>query len=430
MGNVTVVGAQWGDEGKGKIVDWLSSQADIVVRFQGGNNAGHTIVVNKKKIALSLLPSGVIRKGKLSLIGNGVVVNPQALLDEIEKLKNNSVVISKKNLVISENATIIFSFHRKIDVIREKQKGPNKIGTTGRGIGPAYEDKVGRRAVRLGDLKNEENLRKKIENIVNYHNTVLSGLNSESIKVDEIIKEIKLYKKKILNFVGRIQPIFKKAKVDRKKILFEGAQGVLLDVDHGTYPYVTSSNTLPSSASTGTGISVKQLGFLLGIVKSYTTRVGSGPFPSEQKNQIGNKLGEIGNEFGTVTGRQRRCGWFDAMIVKHSLETSGIDGIALTKLDVLDDFDEIKICIGYKLNGKRIDYFPNMDFEQAKVKPIYEIHRGWKEDTQGAKNWSQLPALAIKYVRRIEELLETQVVILSTSPKREDTITVKDPFIG
>ena len=430
MGNVTVVGAQWGDEGKGKIVDWLSSQADIVVRFQGGNNAGHTIVVNKKKIALSLLPSGVIRKGKLSLIGNGVVVNPQALLDEIEKLKNNSVVISKKNLVISENATIIFSFHRKIDVIREKQKGPNKIGTTGRGIGPAYEDKVGRRAVRLGDLKNEENLRKKIENIVNYHNTVLSGLNSESIKVNEIIKEIKLYKKKILNFVGRIQPIFKKAKVDRKKILFEGAQGVLLDVDHGTYPYVTSSNTLPSSASTGTGISVKQLGFLLGIVKSYTTRVGSGPFPSEQKNQIGNKLGEIGNEFGTVTGRQRRCGWFDAMIVKHSLETSGIDGIALTKLDVLDDFDEIKICIGYKLNGKRIDYFPNMDFEQAKVKPIYEIHRGWKEDTQGAKNWSQLPALAIKYVRRIEELLETQVVILSTSPKREDTITVKDPFIG
>ena len=430
MGNVTVVGAQWGDEGKGKIVDWLSSQADIVARFQGGNNAGHTIVVNKKKIALSLLPSGVIRKGKLSLIGNGVVVNPQALLDEIEKLKNNSVVISKKNLVISENATIIFSFHRKIDVIREKQKGPNKIGTTGRGIGPAYEDKVGRRAVRLGDLKNEENLRKKIENIVNYHNTVLSGLNSESIKVDEIIKEIKLYKKKILNFVGRIQPIFKKAKVDRKKILFEGAQGVLLDVDHGTYPYVTSSNTLPSSASTGTGISVKQLGFLLGIVKSYTTRVGSGPFPSEQKNQIGNKLGEIGNEFGTVTGRQRRCGWFDAMIVKHSLETSGIDGIALTKLDVLDDFDEIKICIGYKLNGKRIDYFPNMDFEQAKVKPIYEIHRGWKEDTQGAKNWSQLPALAIKYVRRIEELLETQVVILSTSPKREDTITVKDPFIG
>ena len=430
MGNVTVIGAQWGDEGKGKIVDWLSSQADIVARFQGGNNAGHTIVVNKKKIALSLLPSGVIRKGKLSLIGNGVVVNPQALLDEIEKLKNNSVVISKKNLVISENATIIFSFHRKIDVIREKQKGPNKIGTTGRGIGPAYEDKVGRRAVRLGDLKNEENLRKKIENIVNYHNTVLSGLNSESIKVDEIIKEIKLYKKKILNFVGRIQPIFKKAKVDRKKILFEGAQGVLLDVDHGTYPYVTSSNTLPSSASTGTGISVKQLGFLLGIVKSYTTRVGSGPFPSEQKNQIGNKLGEIGNEFGTVTGRQRRCGWFDAMIVKHSLETSGIDGIALTKLDVLDDFDEIKICIGYKLNGKRIDYFPNMDFEQAKVKPIYEIHRGWKEDTQGAKNWSQLPALAIKYVRRIEELLETQVVILSTSPKREDTITVKDPFIG
>ena len=429
MSNVTVIGAQWGDEGKGKIVDWLSHQADIVVRFQGGNNAGHTIVVNKKKIALSLLPSGIIRKEKLSLIGNGVVVNPQALLDEIDKLKKNRVVISKKNLVISENATIIFSFHRTIDIIRENLKGPKKIGTTGRGIGPAYEDKVGRRAVRLGDLKNEENLKKKIKNIVDFHNIVLLGLNAKLIKVEDIMKEIKLYKKKILNFVGRIQPIFNKAKIDGKKILFEGAQGVLLDVDHGTYPYVTSSNTLPSSASTGTGVSVKQLGFLLGIVKSYTTRVGGGPFPSEQKNTIGEKLGDIGNEFGTVTGRQRRCGWFDAVIVKHSLDTSGIDGIALTKLDVLDDFDEIKICTGYKLDGKRIDYFPNMDFEQANIKPIYETHKGWKENTQGARNWSQLPPLAIKYVRRIEELLKTPVVILSTSPKREDTITVKDPFI-
>ncbi len=429
MGNVTVIGSQWGDEGKGKIVDWLSNEADVVVRFQGGNNAGHTIVVNKKKIALSLLPSGIIRKKNLSIIGNGVVVNPKALLEEIKSIEKIGVKVSKKNLIISENASIIFSFHKIIDKIREKLKGPNKIGTTGRGIGPAYEDKVGRRAIRLGDLKNEINLKTKIKNILDYHNIILNGLDSESIKENQILNEIKEYKNEILKYVGRINPILKDSRINGKKILFEGAQGILLDVDHGTYPFVTSSNTLPSSASTGTGVSVKQLGFILGIVKAYTTRVGSGPFPSELKDNIGNKLGEIGNEFGTVTGRQRRCGWFDSVIVKHSLEISGVDGIALTKLDVLDTFKEIKICIGYELNNKKIDYFPNLDFEQIKLKPIYETHKGWMENTQGATSWSELPALAIKYVRRIEELLETQVSILSTSPRREDTIVVKNPFI-
>ncbi|PPR43508.1 MAG: Adenylosuccinate synthetase [Alphaproteobacteria bacterium MarineAlpha8_Bin1] len=429
MGNVTVIGSQWGDEGKGKIVDWLSNQADIVARFQGGNNAGHTIVVNKKKIALSLLPSGIIRKKK-SVIGNGVVVNPQALLDEIRSLKKVGINVSNKDLVISENASIIFSFHKNIDSIREKLKGPNKIGTTGRGIGPAYEDKVGRRAIRLGDLRNKENLKNKIKNILAYHNTILLGLGAKTIDEKEIMIEIESYRLEILKFVQRINPIFFKAKLSGQKILFEGAQGILLDVDHGTYPFVTSSNTLPSSASTGTGISIKQLGFILGIVKAYTTRVGSGPFPSELKNNIGTKLGKIGNEFGTVTGRQRRCGWFDSIIVKHSLEISGADGIALTKMDVLDNFEEIKICVGYKLKGKKIDYFPNLDFEQNNLQPIYEKHKGWMENTQGAKSWSELPALAIKYVRRVEELIGVPVVMLSTSPKREDTIVVKNPFIS
>ena len=383
----------------------------------------------KKKIALSLLPSGIIRQKK-SVIGNGVVVNPQALLDEIRSLKKVGINVSNKDLVISENASIIFSFHKNIDSIREKLKGPNKIGTTGRGIGPAYEDKVGRRAIRLGDLRNKENLKNKIKNILAYHNTILLGLGAKTIDEKEIMIEIESYRLEILKFVQRINPIFFKAKLSGQKILFEGAQGILLDVDHGTYPFVTSSNTLPSSASTGTGISIKQLGFILGIVKAYTTRVGSGPFPSELKNNIGTKLGKIGNEFGTVTGRQRRCGWFDSIIVKHSLEISGADGIALTKMDVLDNFEEIKICVGYKLKGKKIDYFPNLDFEQNNLQPIYEKHKGWMENTQGAKSWSELPALAIKYVRRVEELIGVPVVMLSTSPKREDTIVVKNPFIS
>ncbi len=429
MGNVTVVGAQWGDEGKGKIVDWLSNQADIVCRFQGGNNAGHTIVVKKKKIALSLLPSGIIRKNKISIIGNGVVVDPVALLEEIEKLNKFGVKVNSKNLIISENATIIFSFHKNIDKIREKRKGPNKIGTTGRGIGPAYEDKVGRRAIRFGDLIDEESLNEKIRNILDYHNIILQGLKSKPLKFDEIKKEISFFKKKIIRFVNRISPVLMGAKLKSKKVLFEGAQGILLDVDHGTYPYVTSSNTIPSNASSGSGVPVKQIGFILGIVKAYTTRVGSGPFPSELKNKIGQKLGTIGNEFGTVTGRQRRCGWFDAVIVKHSINVSGIDGIALTKLDVLDTFKEIKICTGYRLNGKKIDFFPSSEFKQKNLEPIYETHTGWMQNTQGSRSWAQLPALAIKFVRRVEELLGTQVSILSTSPRREDTILVKNPFI-
>ena len=428
MANVTVIGAQWGDEGKGKIVDWLSNQADIVLRFQGGNNAGHTIVVNKKKIALSLIPSGIIRKNTVSIIGNGVVVNPIALLDEIDKLKKFGLKISPKNLVLSENATIIFSFHRNIDKIRENRKGPNKIGTTGRGIGPAYEDKVGRRAIRFGDLKNQKFLEEKVRNILDYHNIILSGLKSKLLTFDEIISEINTFKNKILKYVQRTSPILNKARAEGKKILFEGAQGILLDIDHGTYPFVTSSNTLPSSASSGSGVSIKQIGFILGIVKAYTTRVGSGPFPSELKCDIGKKLGTIGNEFGTVTGRERRCGWFDAVIVKHSIEVSGMDGIALTKLDVLDTFDQIKICTGYKLNGKKINYFPHSESDQKKIEPIYEVHEGWVESTQRARSWSELPALAIKFVRRIEEVLETPISILSTSPRREDTILVKNPF--
>ncbi len=430
MPNVTVVGAQWGDEGKGKIVDWLSNEADIVVRFQGGNNAGHTIVVKKKKIALSLLPSGIIRKNKISIIGNGVVVNPQALLQEIKKLGVAGIKITKKNLRISENSSIIFSFHKKIDEVREKRKGPNKIGTTGRGIGPAYEDKVGRRAIRFVDITNDKLLKEKIKNTLEYHNILLSGLNSKLLTEEEIYDEINSYKKQILKYVDRISPILKKAKNEGKKILFEGAQGILLDVDHGTYPFVTSSNTLPSAASSGTGMPTKEIGYILGIVKAYTTRVGSGPFPTELSDSIGNKLGEIGNEFGTVTGRQRRCGWFDSVITRHSMEVSGIDGIALTKLDVLDNFEEIKICIGYKLENKQIDYFPLSELDQKNIKPIYESHKGWMTSTQGAKTWSDLPALAIKYVRRIEELLATQVSLLSTSPRREDTILVKNPFIG
>ena len=430
MRNVTVVGAQWGDEGKGKIVDWLSNLADIVVRFQGGNNAGHTIVVNKKKIALSLIPSGIIRKNKISIIGNGVVVNPTALLEEIRKLNVAGIKITKKNLRISENSSIIFNFHKKIDEIREERKGPNKIGTTGRGIGPAYEDRVGRRAIRFSDLANKEVLKEKIKNALDYHNIILAGLNSKLLTEKEINDEIDSYKKQILKYVDRTSKTLREAKRLGKKILFEGAQGVLLDIDHGTYPFVTSSNTLPSAASSGSGMSTKDIGYILGIVKAYTTRVGSGPFPSELSNSIGQKLGQIGNEFGTVTGRQRRCGWFDSVITRHSMEVAGIDGIALTKLDVLDSFKEIKICVGYKLNNKKIDYFPLSESDQRVIKPIYETHKGWMESTQGAKSWTDLPALAIKYVRRIEDLLQTQVSLLSTSPRREDTILVRNPFIG
>ena len=429
MSNVTVIGAQWGDEGKGKIVDWLSIKADVVVRFQGGNNAGHTIVVKKKKIALSLLPSGVLRKEKVAIIGNGVVINPKALIDEIKKIQNSGISISPKNLIIAENATIILNLHRKIDQLRENQKGINKIGTTGRGIGPAYEDKIGRRAIRISDLKNDFFLKKKVKSLLDFHNIVLKGLGVKELNVEEILKEINKFKKELLRYAKRVPEVLDKARKERKRILFEGAQGVLLDIDHGTYPFVTSSNTISGSAAVGSGVSPKQIGFILGIVKAYTTRVGSGPFPSEQDNDIGKKLGHIGNEFGTVTGRKRRCGWFDAVLTKYSINVSGINGIALTKLDVLDKFEEIKICVGYKLFNKEIHYFPSSEYEQENLIPIYETHLGWKQNTRGAKNWSSLPALAIKYVRRVEELIGAQVSILSTSPQRNDTIMVKDPFI-
>ncbi|MBH43760.1 MAG: adenylosuccinate synthase [Rickettsiales bacterium] len=428
MTNVTVIGAQWGDEGKGKIVDWLSNKADVVVRFQGGNNAGHTIVIKKKKIALSLLPSGVLRKEKIAIIGNGVVINPKALIEEINKIKKGGIKISPKNLIIAENASIILNLHRKIDKLREDQKGINKIGTTGRGIGPAYEDKVGRRAIRVSDLKNDSFLKKKIKSLLDFHNIVLKGLGVKELKVEEIFKEINQFKKELLRYAKRVPEVLERVRKERKRILFEGAQGVLLDIDHGTYPFVTSSNTISGSAAVGTGVSVKQIGFILGIVKAYTTRVGSGPFPSEQKNDIGKKLGEIGNEFGTVTGRKRRCGWFDAVLTKYSINVSGIDGIALTKLDVLDKFEEIKICVGYKLFNKKINHFPTSEYEQENLVPIYETHLGWKESTKGARDWSSLPALAIKYVRRVEELIGTQVSILSTSPQRDDTIMVTNPF--
>ena len=429
MGNVTVIGAQWGDEGKGKIVDWLSSQADIVVRFQGGNNAGHTIVVRKKKIALSLIPSGIVRQNTISIIANGVVVNPKALLDEIKELKKNGIKVTPNNLILSENICLILSVHKEVDKIREKLKGENKIGTTGRGIGPAYEDKIGRRSIRLSDLRNKKKLNDKIKIIVDHHNIILKGLESKEISYKKIKNEIEEVKSSILKFSQRTNTIFEKAIFERKKILFEGAQGVMLDIDHGTYPYVTSSNTVAGAASVGSGLSVKKLGFILGIVKSYMTRVGSGPFPSELNNIIGKKLGEIGREFGTVTGRKRRCGWFDAVLTKYALSVSGADGIALTKLDVLDTFKEIKICVSYKLFGKKIDYFPISEYEQENVKPVYETFKGWNESTKGARTWSELPALAVKYVRRLEELISNRVVILSTSPEREDTILVKNPFI-
>ena len=429
MTNVTVIGSQWGDEGKGKIVDWLSNQADIVVRFQGGNNAGHTIVLKKKKIALSLLPSGIIRKNKLSVISNGVVVNPHALIEEIDELRNSGVKITPKNLILAENVVLILSIHKKVDQLREKIGGKNKIGTTGRGIGPAYEDKIGRRAIRLIDLKNKDKLQHKIKILLDFHNIVLKGLDAPLITEKSLISEIELVRNKILKYCQRISPIFERAQQFRQKILFEGAQGVMLDIDHGTYPYVTSSNTVSGSASVGSGISPKKLGFILGIVKAYMTRVGSGPFPTELNNDIGQELGKIGKEFGTVTGRKRRCGWFDAVLTKYSIEISGADGVALTKLDVLDTFDKIKVCVAYKLLGKKINYFPVSEYEQENLKPVYETFEGWNESTKGARSWSELPALAIKYVRRIEELISARVVILSTSPERDDTILVKNPFI-
>ncbi len=431
MANVVVVGAQWGDEGKGKIVDWLSDAADVVVRYQGGHNAGHTLVIDGVTYKLSLLPSGVVRPGKLSVIGNGVVVDPHALVAEIGRLAEAGVKVTHENLRIAENATLILSLHRELDAIRENAAAAGtKIGTTKRGIGPAYEDKVGRRAIRLMDLADLPSLPAKIDRMLVHHNALCRGLGIEEFKAEAIYDELASVAEKVLPFMDVVWRLLDQERRAGKRILFEGAQGALLDVDHGTYPFVTSSNTVAGQASAGSGLGPGAVDYVLGIVKAYTTRVGEGPFPTELFDETGEKLGVRGKEFGVVTGRKRRCGWFDATLVRQTVCTSGINGIALTKLDVLDGFEKIKIGIGYKLDGKEIDYFPASQGAQARVEPIYEEFDGWKGSTAGARSWADLPAQAVKYVRRIEELIGTPVAALSTSPERDDTILMKNPFEG
>ncbi len=428
MANVAVVGAQWGDEGKGKVVDWLSERADIVVRFQGGHNAGHTLVIGDKTFKLSLLPSGVVRPGKLGVIGNGVVVDPWALISEIEKLGAQGVSVTRDNLRIAGNATLILPLHRELDQMREEAAGAGKIGTTGRGIGPAYEDKVGRRAIRVQDLRNPATLGDKVDRILVHHNALRRGLSKLEVSKDALIAELLEVAPKVLPFADVTWELLDSERKAGKRILFEGAQGALLDIDHGTYPFVTSSNTVAAQAATGSGMGPRSIGYVLGIAKAYTTRVGSGPFPTELTDEVGNRLGERGREFGTVTGRKRRCGWFDATLVRQTLKIAGIDGIALTKLDVLDGFEEIKVGVGYMLDGERIDRLPASSSAQARVQPIYETLEGWSQSTAGARSWSELPAQAVKYVRYIEELIERPVTMLSTSPERDDTILMKDPF--
>ena len=428
MANVAVIGSQWGDEGKGKIVDWLSNRADVVVRFQGGHNAGHTLVIDGVTYKLSLLPSGIVRGGKLSIIGNGVVIDPWALAKEIKYITNLGIKVSPESLKIAENATLILPLHQRLDSLREGLSGDDKIGTTKRGIGPAYEDKVGRRAIRVTDLANEKSLSHKVNKLVDHHNIILRGMKEKELISDDVLKELVSITDKILPYMARVSSVLSEVRKAGKRILFEGAQGVMLDNDHGTYPYVTSSNTISPTALSGVGQNLKALNFVLGITKAYTTRVGEGPFPTEQENEIGEELGKKGHEFGTNTGRKRRCGWIDAVMVKHAIETGGIDGIALTKLDVLDGFETIKICTGYTLNGKEIDYFPIASEDQFNVIPIYEDIKGWSDSTYGARTWNDLPAEAIKYVKRLEELIGCSVSLLSTSPEREDTILVKDPF--
>src|SRR5512135_652279 len=429
MANVVVVGSQWGDEGKGKIVDWLSEQADIVVRFQGGHNAGHTLVIDGVTYKLSLLPSGVVRGGKLSVIGNGVVVDPQALIDEIAQLKKQGVAVTPDNLRIAENAVLILPLHRELDALRESDGAATRIGTTKRGIGPAYEDKVGRRAIRFMDLADLPALAPKIERLLAHHNALRRGLDLKPIDGKGLYNDLAALAPKVLPYMDSVWSLLDAKRREGKRILFEGAQGALLDIDHGTYPYVTSSNTVAAQAATGSGLGPNAIDYVLGITKAYTTRVGEGPFPTDQMdNAIGKMLGERGREFGTVTGRARRCGWFDAVLVRQTVRTSGIDGIALTKLDILDGFDEIKVCVGYRLDGREIDYLPAGERAQARVEPIYESIGGWKEPTARARSWAQLPAQAIKYVRRIEELVGCPVSMLSTSPEREDTILVQNPF--
>jgi adenylosuccinate synthase len=428
MSNVVVIGSQWGDEGKGKIVDWLSDRAQVVVRFQGGHNAGHTLVVDDVTYKLSLLPSGVVRDDKISIIGNGVVINPHALLDEIKRIKEQGVSITPGRLKIAENATLILPIHGKMDQASEAARGEGKIGTTGRGIGPAYEDKVARRALRICDLADDALMVQKVTAMYRHHNALLEAFGIEPADLDEALDSLREIREELLSYAAPTWLLIDQLRKEGHHILFEGAQGTMLDVDYGTYPFVTSSNTTAGAAASGAGVSVRQLDYILGITKAYTTRVGSGPFPTEQENEIGQKLGEIGHEFGTVTGRQRRCGWFDAVMVRQACKIGGISGIALTKLDVLDTFEEIKICIGYKHDGQIYDYLPASSTIQEEVEPIYETVPGWNSSTAGARSWAELPARAIKYIRRIEELIECPVAMLSTSPKREDTILVQDPF--
>ncbi len=430
MANVAVIGTQWGDEGKGKIVDWLSERADIVVRFQGGHNAGHTLVIDGTEYKLSILPSGTVRSGKLSIIGNGTVVDPFHLLSEIAHLQNQGVQISPDNLLLSETATLILPVHAQVDKAREVLRGSGKIGTTGRGIGPAYEDKIARRAIRIADLSDTDVLKKKIEQIVTWHNIFLKASGDEGITASSVFEQLEPIIPEILSYTGRSWEVLGAAHASGKRILFEGAQGVMLDIDHGTYPFVTSSNTVAAQAATGSGTGPSNIHFTLGITKAYTTRVGEGPFPTEDFAEDGQRMGEKGREFGTVTGRKRRCGWFDAVMVRQAGLMAGITGMALTKLDVLDGFEVLKICVGYEVNGKKISYFPADTESQIACVPIYEEMPGWSETTFGARSWADLPANAVKYIRRLEELTQIPVALLSTSPEREDTILVKDPFIS
>ena len=428
MKNVAVVGSQWGDEGKGKIVDWLSEQADVVVRFQGGHNAGHTLVIDGKVYKLKLLPSGIVRSRKISVIGNGVVVDPWALLDEIKSIQKQGIKVNEENLVLAETASLILPFHKEMDEIREDLAGTSKIGTTRRGIGPAYEDKVGRRSIRVMDLKSKSNLEIRLEVVLAHHNAIRKGLGKKIFKKETLIKSLLNIAPDILKYS---QPVWRKMdqyKNEGKKILFEGAQGILLDVDHGTYPYVTSSNTVAGAAFSGTGTGPNTIGYVLGITKAYTTRVGEGPFPTELNDKVGEALGKRGKEFGTVTGRKRRCGWFDGVLVRQTVKVSGINGIALTKLDVLDKLDEIKICVEYELDGNKIDYLPASAEDQAKVKPIYKTYKGWKSPTLGIRNYQELPQEAKIYLSELEDFIGTKISSISTSPEREDTILVENPF--
>ena len=428
MANVVVVGSQWGDEGKGKIVDWLSERADVVVRFQGGHNAGHTLVIDGVSYKLSLMPSGIVRSGKLSIIGNGVVFDPHAFVAEKARLETQGVSITPQSLRIADNAALILSIHRELDAARENAAAGTKIGTTGRGIGPAYEDKVGRRAIRVMDLAHPESLPERIERLLAHHNALRRGLGEAEIDPAAILDELKSVADQITPYIDRVWRLLETRRKAGERILFEGAQGALLDIDHGTYPFVTSSNTVAGQASAGSGVGPGSVGYVLGITKAYTTRVGEGPFPSEQDNEVGQFLGERGREFGTVTGRKRRCGWFDAVLVRQSVAINGISGLALTKLDVLDGLDEIKVVTAYRLDGETIDYLPASLAEQQRLEPIYETLPGWKETTAGARKWNDLPAQAIKYVRHVEELVSAPVALLSTSPERDDTLLVRDPF--